>query len=90
MSLKDSLVEKLESQIDAWDKEVEAAKAEAENKKAQAENEMAGAHLKEEMMDDVNAIQAKIESAKQKINEIQGAAEDRLDEFKAQIHDWIG
>ena len=89
MSIKDNLINKLESQIDAWDKEIEAAKAEAEKKEAQAETEKASALLKEGIMDDVHSLQKKINAAKQKITEIRNAGEDRLDKFKAQISDWL-
>lgn len=89
MSIKDNLIEKLESQIDAWDKEVEALKAEAEKKEAEAETEKAGAALKEGVMDNVRALQANINSAKKKIGEIREAGEDRIDEFKSQVNEWL-
>jgi len=89
MGLKDTLISKLESQIDAWDKEIEATKAEAEKKEAQAETDKAGAQFKEEVMDTVQGLQSNIESARKKIKEIQNAGEDRIDDFKAQIDDWL-
>jgi phage I-like protein len=89
MSMKDSLIKKLESQIDAWDKEIEAAKAKAREKEAQAETEQDGARLKEEMMDNVHSLQDKIDTAKKKISEIQKAGEERLDELKTQVSDWL-
>lgn len=89
MSLKDNLIEKLETQIDAWDKELDAAKAKAEKKEAQAEAEKSDARLKEEMMDNVRSLQANINEAKKKIQEIREAGEDRVDDFKAQIRDWL-
>lgn len=70
MSLKEKLVKRLKTQIDAWDKEIESAKAEAKNKEAQAEAERAEAQFREEMMDKVHKLQSKIESAKGKIDEI--------------------
>ncbi|GAB6145489.1 hypothetical protein [Desulfocicer niacini] len=89
MSIKDNLISKLESQIDAWDKEIEAANAEAKKKEAQAETEKAGALLKQGIMDNVHSLQDKIDYANRKINEIRNAGEDRLDEFKSQINDWL-
>lgn len=89
MSMKDDLIKKLESQIDAWDKQIEATKAKAKEKEAQAETEKAGARLKEGMMDNVRSLQEKVDAAQKKIKEIQNAGEDRLDEFKAQIRDWL-
>ena len=89
MSLKDDLVKKLESQIDAWDKEVAAKKAEAEKKQAAAETEKAAAELKDGMMDNVRSLQANIDAAKKKITEIREAGEDSIDGFKKQISDWL-
>ncbi|MDA3896614.1 MAG: hypothetical protein PF482_10755 [Desulfobacteraceae bacterium] len=89
MSIKDNLINKLESRIDVWDKEIEAIKADAEKKEAQADNEKAGARLKEGMMDNVHALGDRIDSAKKKIIEIQEAGEDHLDELKSKIHDWL-
>ncbi|MEZ4551454.1 MAG: hypothetical protein R2874_13530 [Desulfobacterales bacterium] len=88
MSIKDNLIEKLESQIDAWDKEVDALKAKAE-KKAEPETEKAGAALKEGIMDNVRSLQANINSAKKKIDDIREAGEDRIDEFKSQVNEWL-
>jgi len=89
MSMKDNLIKKLETQIDAWDKEIDAAKAKAEKKEAQAEAEKSDTHLKEEMMDNVRSLQANVDAAKKKIQEIQNAGEDRVEDFKAQIRDWL-
>lgn len=89
MSLKDNLINKLETQIDAWDKELDAEKAKAEKKEAQAEAEKSDTRLKEEMMDNVRSLQANINEAKKKIQEIREAGEDRVDDFKAQIRDWL-
>ncbi len=89
MSLKDNLIKKLESQIDAWDKEVEAKKAAAEQKEAEAETEKAAAEVKDGILDNVRSLQADINAAKKKITEIREAGEDRIDGFKKQISDWL-
>ena len=89
MSMKDNLIKKLETQIDAWDKEIDAAKAKAEKKEAQAEAEKSDTRLKEEMMDNVRSLQSNIDTAKKKIQEIRNAGEDRVDDFKAQLRDWL-
>jgi hypothetical protein len=89
MSLKDDLIKKLESQIDAWDKEIEAKKAKAKKKEAEAETEKAAADLKDGMMDNVRSLQANINEAKKKITEIRQAGEDSIDDFKAQVRDWL-
>ena len=89
MSLKDDLIKKLESQIDAWDKEIAAKKAEAEKKEAEAETEKATAELNDGIMDTVRSLQANVNAAKKKITEIRAAGEDHIDGFKAQIKDWL-
>jgi len=89
MSLKDALIEKLESQIDVWDKTISALKADAERKKAQAKTKKAGARLKEEILDTVFELQANIAAANEKISEIKNAGEERLNELKLQIRLWL-
>lgn len=89
LSIKDSLIKKVENQIDAWEKEVESAKAQAREKESQAENEKAGAELREEAVDQVRDLQDKIDSARQKLDEIRRAGEDQIDDIKRRMGDWF-
>lgn len=86
MTMKDDLIHKLESQIEAWDKEIDAAKAEADKKEAEAETEKAAARLKEEAMNPVHMFQEKVDSAKKMIRDMQEAGEDRMDAFREKMN----
>ncbi|MEZ4568134.1 MAG: hypothetical protein R2860_14660 [Desulfobacterales bacterium] len=45
--------------------------------------------MKEGIMDNVRSLQANINSAKKKIDDIREAGEDRIDEFKSQVNEWL-
>ncbi|MGM0451994.1 MAG: hypothetical protein ACQERN_02360 [Thermodesulfobacteriota bacterium] len=89
MSVKDSLIEKLQSRINAWQKEVEEKKAEASREEAEAENQKAEAKLKRKTLDRVHALENNISEARQKIDQLRQAGESQIEDLKRRVDSWL-
>lgn len=89
MSVKDSLIEKLQSRIGTWQKQVEEKKAEASRQEAEAENQKAEAKLKQETIDQIHALENNISEATQKIDQLRRAGESQIEDLKKQVNSWL-
>ncbi len=89
MSLKDSLQQKLETQTDLWSKQVESLRAQAEEKMAKAKDEQSEAEVQREFSEKIQAVEAQIDSAKEKLGELKSSSEDQLQDLKKRIDDWL-
>lgn len=89
MSLKESLQQKLETQTEHWSKRVQALQAEADEKMAKAKDDQAEAQIQKEMSEKIETLENQIEEARQKLSEIRDSGEDKLEQLKATIDDWL-
>lgn len=89
MSLKDSLMNKLERQMDAWEKQVDAMRAKAQERMANAENEKASAQIESDFAESIERLEGHISDARKRLNELREAGEHRLDDLRKQIDGWL-
>ncbi|MDO3720472.1 hypothetical protein QVZ43_01990 [Marinobacter sp. chi1] len=89
MSLKDSLIQKLETQTERWSKEVESLRADAEKKKASAQDEQAEAEIQKEFSEKIQGVEDQIATARSKLDELKGASESQLESLKQRIESWL-
>lgn len=90
MSLKDSLINKLERQIDAWEKQVDAMRARAQERMANAENEKASAQIQQDFAEQIQRVENYMRDARKRLDEIREAGEQRLNLLRRQVDDWLG
>ena len=89
MSLKDTLIHKLEKQVDSWEGRLDTLKAQFNEYKRRAENREATEELKEETAKRINDLQEDIESARKRLSELRESGESRVREIRSQIEDWL-
>lgn len=89
MSLKDSLVNKLEQQMDAWEKQVDAMRAKADERVADAENEKASAQIQADFAQGIDRLEGYIGDARKRLDELREAGESHLDDLRKQIDGWL-
>jgi len=89
MSLKDSLIEKLEKQVESWESKLESLKAQANEYRAKAENEKATEELKTKTMQRISDLQEDIDAARKRLAELRESGESRVKEIRGQIEDWL-
>jgi peptidoglycan hydrolase CwlO-like protein len=85
MSLKDSLITKLETQTENWKKEVDRIQAEAEAKKAKAQDKQADADIESQVASKVKDLQKNIEKAQNQLKEVKESGESGLKELRDRI-----
>lgn len=89
MSLKDSLQRKLQTQTDAWRKQIDKLRQDAETRKAKAEDDKAEAQIQQDVSKKIQELEASIDSALGKLEELRSAGEDKLKDLKKQIDSWF-
>ncbi|MGM0766859.1 MAG: hypothetical protein ACQEV6_02415 [Pseudomonadota bacterium] len=89
MSLKDSLLNKLETQTERWSKQVDSLRADAEHKMAKAKDEQAEAEIQREFSEKVQKLEDRIEEARQRLGEVRDSGEDQLRNLRERIDEWL-
>lgn len=89
MSLKDSLINKLERQMEAWEKQVDSMRAKANERMANAENEKASAQIQADFAESIERLEGHIGDARRRMEELREAGESRLSELRKQIDGWL-
>ncbi|WP_165855564.1 hypothetical protein [Marinobacter sp. JSM 1782161] len=89
MSLKDSLLNKLETQTEYWSKQIDSLRAQADEKMAKAKDEQAEAQIQEDFAKRIQELEESVESARQKMGELRDSGEDRLNDLKKRIEEWL-
>lgn len=89
MSLKDSLLTKLETQTERWSKQIDSLRADAEHKMAKARDDQAEAEIQKEFSEKVQQLEDRIEDARKKLGEVRDSGEDRLQDLKDRIDEWL-
>ncbi|ROU02115.1 hypothetical protein EB809_01015 [Marinobacter sp. R17] len=89
MSLKDTLMTKLETQTEYWSKQIDSLRAQSEEKMAKAKDEQAEAEIQEDFAKRIQELEDNVESARQKMGELREAGEDRLSDLKKRVEEWL-
>ncbi len=89
MSLKDSLVSKLETQTGHWSKQIDKLRADSEERIAKARDAQAEAEIQKEVSEKIQSLESRMDEARQKANELRDAGENRLDDLKKRIDEWL-
>lgn len=89
MSLKDSLLNKLETQTERWSKQIDSLRADAEHKMAKAKDEQAEAEIQRQFSEKVQQLEDRIEGARQKLGEVRDSGEDQLKNLRERIEEWL-
>lgn len=89
MSLKDTLVSKLETQTEYWNKQIDKLRADSEERIAKAKDEQAEAEIQKEVSEKIQSLESKMDEARQKANEVREAGESHLDDLKKRVDEWL-
>lgn len=89
MSLKDSLLQKLETQSEKWSKQIDNLRSEADARIAEAQDEAAEAEVEREFAEKIKDLEGRVETARQELSNLRDAGEDKLQDLKARIDDWL-
>ncbi|KEF31481.1 Putative coiled coil protein [Marinobacter nitratireducens] len=89
MSLKDSLLNKLQTQTEHWSKQIEQLRAEADQKIAKAKDDQAEAEIEKEFSEKIQSLEDQVETARTKLGELRTSGEDQLDDLKKRIEEWL-
>ncbi|MDC0661628.1 hypothetical protein [Marinobacter sp. SS21] len=89
MTIKDSLINKLETQAGKWSKQIEALYAESEEKIAKAKDDEAEARIEREFASKIKALEAQIEQSREELKKIVNTGEDKLQDLKDRIDEWL-
>lgn len=89
MSMKDTLIRKLEKQVDSWESRLDTLNAQFNEYKQKAENKEATEELKQETAKRISDLQENIESARKRLYELRESGESRVKEIRGQIEDWL-
>lgn len=89
MSMKESLLRKLETQTERWSKQIESLRADAEHRMAKAKDDQAEAEIQRQFSEKVQQLEDRIEGARQKLGEIRDSGEDQLKNLKDRIEEWL-
>ncbi|CAN0595167.1 MULTISPECIES: hypothetical protein [Marinobacter] len=89
MSMKESLLRKLETQTERWSKQIDSLRADAEHRMAKAKDDQAEAEIQRQFSEKVQQLEDRIEGARQKLGEIRDSGEDQLKNLKDRIEEWL-
>ncbi|MGB1950437.1 MAG: hypothetical protein ACPHQ9_06705 [Marinobacter sp.] len=89
MSMKESLLKKLETQTERWSKQIDSLRADAEHKMAKARDEQAEAEIQRQFSEKVQQLEDRIEDARQKLGEVRDSGEDQLKNLRERIEEWL-
>lgn len=89
MSLKDSLVNKLETQTEYWNKRIDSLRADANEKLAKAKDDHAQKKIENELSENIRDLEKKVDEARSKLGEIRDAGEDKLKDLKKRVEKWL-
>ncbi|MDY6841134.1 MAG: hypothetical protein SV429_06445 [Pseudomonadota bacterium] len=89
MSLRESLLNKLQTQTEYWSRQIDHLRAEAETRIAKAEDDKAEAEIQKEFSEKIRSIEDQIETARARLGELKESGEDQLDNLKRRIDEWL-
>lgn len=89
MSLRESLLNKLQTQTEHWSRQIDQLRAEADAKMAKAEDDKAEAEIQKEFSEKIQSLEDQIETARTKLGELKESGEDQLDNLKRRIDEWL-
>ncbi|MBW0146989.1 hypothetical protein [Marinobacter arenosus] len=89
MSVRESLLTKLQTQTESWSKQIDQIRSEAEAKMAKAEDDKAEAEIQREFSEKIQSLEDHIETARAKLGELRDSGEDQLDDLKRRIDEWL-
>jgi len=89
MSIKDTMIQKLEKQVESWESRLDTLKAQFNEYRAKVENDKATEELKQKTMQRINDLQEDIESARKRLDELRESGESRVSEIRGQIDEWL-
>ncbi|MBW7470636.1 hypothetical protein QQF73_05605 [Marinobacter sp. M216] len=89
MSVRESLLTKLQTQTERWSKQIDQVRAEAEAKMAKAEDDKAEAEIQREFSEKIQSLEDQIETARARLGELRDSGEDQLDNLKRRIDEWL-
>ncbi|MEQ6884229.1 hypothetical protein [Salicola sp. Rm-C-2C1-2] len=89
MSLKDTLTQKLEKQVESWETKLDSLRAQFNEYKAKAENHEATEELKEKTAKRIADLQEDIDAARAKLKEVRASGESHLNEVKGKVEDFL-
>lgn len=89
MSLKDTLIQKLETQVESWESRLETLRAQFNEYKTRAENEQATEELKEKTAKRISDLKDDIDTARTRLEELRASGESRFNELKSKVEDFL-
>ena len=89
MNLRETLEQKVESQIDVWNQKIEELEAQAKREIAEAKDNQNEAELREQTAKTVKQLRGNVENAKEKLGEIKNSGEAELKKMKSDIENWL-
>ena len=85
VSITSLLKEKIEKKIDSWSADLEAAEVKAKAKEAKAESDVADAQLEQEVLGKIGELKDKIAEARNYLDELLDAGDDRARELEEKV-----
>lgn len=89
MSLRDSLVTKLETQTQYWSKQIDSLRAQADEKMAKAKDDQAEAKIQADFARQIQELEDNVETARKKMGELREAGEGHLADLKKRVEEWL-
>ena len=89
MSLKDTLIQKLETQVESWESRLETLRAQFNEYKTKAENEQATEELKAKTAKRISDLKEDIDTARTRLEELRASGESRLNELRGKVEDFL-
>ncbi|XOZ35042.1 hypothetical protein ACMDCT_07360 [Halomonadaceae bacterium KBTZ08] len=89
MSLKESLVQKLEKQVESWETKLDTLRAQFNEYKVKAENREATEELKEKTAQRIADLQKDIDAARARLEEVRASGESHLNEVRSKVEDFL-
>lgn len=89
MPLKDTLIQKLEKQVESWEAKLDTLRTQFNEYKVKAENHEATEELKEKTAQRIADLQKDIDAARTKLEEVRASGESHLNEAKSKVEDFL-
>lgn len=89
MSLKETLIHKLETQVESWESRLETLRAQFNEYKTKAENEQATEELKEKTAKRISDLKDDIDTARTRLEELRASGESHLNELRSKVEDFL-
>ena len=89
MSLTELLKEQVEKRIASWNTQLEAAEAKAKARQAEAEADAAEAELEQELWSSIKDMKQKVSEGQAFLAELAEAGEDKAEQLKARLREFL-